>query len=443
MKTAVSVGPAFCSSACKRVHPWVASLLDTLAANLLPVRLVGRVAPLRRAPTVVCAALLLAGCADTAYLVQSVKGHLHLLSAARPVDDWLADPLTPEALRHQLHTAQAIRGYAANALALPDNASYRRYADLQRSAVVWNVVATPAYSLVPKTWCFPVTGCIAYRGYFDEAAAQTEATALRAQGLEVTVYGVPAYSTLGWSNWVGGDPLLNTFVGRGDAELARLLFHELAHQVLYVQDDTVFNESFATAVERIGLAQWLAHTAAPAQLEAHKKQEARRAEFRELSRSTRTGLQRIYEQIVPAEPMDVRHIAIKKEAFENFRVRYAALRASWGVSPGQRIGYDAWVEHANNASFAAVASYDTLVPGFEALFRRETERAGAADGGVRNGMSAGRSASDWQRFYDAVKQLAQLPQPQRTLALTTPITETPGGHSSHFAQPQPGPGKGP
>jgi predicted aminopeptidase len=198
------------------------------------------------------ALLTLAGCADTRYYWQSVSGHVALMQAARPVDDWLRDPQTPPALRERLALSQRIRSFAVTELALPDNASYRRFADLQRRAVVWNVVAAPEYSLTLQTWCFPVLGCVGYRGYFSEAEARAQAAQLQAQGLEVTVYGVPAYSTLGWMNWAGGDPLLNTFIHYPEGELARIVFHELAHQVLYVPDDTTFNESFATAVEQLG-----------------------------------------------------------------------------------------------------------------------------------------------------------------------------------------------
>ena len=181
---------------------------------------------------------LLAGCADTHYYWQSVSGHLQLMHAARPVDDWLADPQTPPSLRERLVLAQRIRHFAASELALPDNPSYRRFADLQRRAVVWNVVAAPEFSLTLKTWCFPVLGCVGYRGYFSEADARKEAELLKAQGLEVSVYGVPAYSTLGWMNWAGGDPLLSTFIQYPEGELARIIFHELAHQVVYVPRTT-------------------------------------------------------------------------------------------------------------------------------------------------------------------------------------------------------------
>ena len=204
------------------------------------------------AALLVVTAALLGGCGTAGYYAQSVGGHLDLLSRARPVSDWLADPATPAPLRERLLLSQRLRDFAVSELKLPDNSSYRRFADLQRSAAVWNVVAAPELSLTLQTWCFPLIGCVGYRGYYERAGADTLATELRQAGLETQVYGVPAYSTLGWSNWVGGDPLLNTFIRWPDAELARLIFHELAHQVAFTADDTMFNESFATAVERIG-----------------------------------------------------------------------------------------------------------------------------------------------------------------------------------------------
>ena len=201
---------------------------------------------------ILACALFIAGCADTGYYLQSLGGHLQMMQSARPIEQWLSDEGVASALKQRLALAQRIRAFAVTELGLPDNASYHRYADVRRRSVVWNVVAAPEFSLTLKTWCFPVTGCVAYRGYFEEAEARAHAQALAASGLEVSVYGVPAYSTLGWLNWAGGDPLLNTFINYPEGELARMIFHELAHQVLYVPDDTVFNESFATAVERLG-----------------------------------------------------------------------------------------------------------------------------------------------------------------------------------------------
>jgi predicted aminopeptidase len=195
----------------------------------------------------VLAALLpwLAGCETLAYYRQAIGGHLEVMSGARAVDDWLADTRTPPALRERLQVAQRIRAFASRSLGLPDNGSYRSYVDLGRPFVVWNVFAAPEFSVEPQRECFPFTGCVAYRGFFSEAQALRHAERLKAQGLDVYVRGVPAYSTLGWFD----DPLLSSFISYPDAQLARLLFHELAHQLVYAKSDTTFNESFAVVVE--------------------------------------------------------------------------------------------------------------------------------------------------------------------------------------------------
>jgi predicted aminopeptidase len=200
---------------------------------------------------------LTSGCSSIGYLAQSVGGHVNLLNSARPVADWLGEPATPEPLKAKLALTQRIRDYAVTELKLPDNHSYRAYADLKRNAAVWNVAAAPELSLKLQTWCYPVVGCVGYRGFYDLAEANAEGQKLRDQGFEVTVYPVPAYSTLGKMEWLGGDPLLNTFIGWHEVELSRLIFHELAHQVAFAQGDTMFNESFATSVERLGGERWL------------------------------------------------------------------------------------------------------------------------------------------------------------------------------------------
>ena len=349
----------------------------------------------KRLMVVLCLLLAgwLSGCADTRYYGQSVAGHLQLMQAARPVDDWLADPATPAALTQRLRLALEIRRFAVTELHLPDNASYHRYADLQRRHVVWNVVAAPEFSLTLKTWCFPVAGCVGYRGYFSEKDANTEAQALRAQGLEASVYGVPAYSTLGWMNWLGGDPLLNTFIHYPEGEVARLVFHELSHQVLYVPDDTVFNESFATAVERLGGEVWLRQVASFKARADYAAFDTRRQQFRALTRATRDRLAEIYKENGPLAPVDKSLAAMKVEVMQDFRKGYAALKISWGGYSG----YDAWVAQANNAALGAQAAYDELVPGFQALFVRE--------------------GRDWLRFYDAVRQLAKHPAKARAQQL--------------------------
>ena len=346
------------------------------------------------------AALLLSGCSTVGYYWQSVSGHMQMLNAARPVADLLVDPQTPAALKVRLELSQRIRRFAATDLKLPDNASYTRYADLRRSAVVWNVVAAPEFSLTLKTWCFPVAGCVGYRGYFNELEARLMAEQLKAEGLEVSVYGVPAYSTLGKLDWLGNlgaDPLLNTFIAYPEGELARLIFHELAHQVVYAADDTLFNESFATAVERLGSQRWLTTQASQAAKDEYAALDARRQQFRGLTAATRRDLTLIYASNTALVRQNRAQAAPKIIAFQKFRTDYEKLKKSWGDPPPRTSGYDAWVAQANNASFGAQAAYDDLVPGFEALFERE--------------------GKDWQRFYDAVRQLAELPKTERHLAL--------------------------
>ncbi|MET0334397.1 MAG: aminopeptidase, partial [Rhizobacter sp.] len=204
---------------------------------------------------VVC---LTSGCSTLGYYAQAAGGHFSVLNKAKPVPEWLADDSTAPPLKERLALSQRMRDFAVTELKLPDNASYRRYADLGRPAAVWNVVAAPELSLTLKTWCFPVVGCVGYRGYYDKAAADEAAAELRAQGFEAVVQAIPAYSTLGkLPGDYFSDPLLNTFLRWSEGDLAHLIFHELAHQVAYANGDTMFNESFATAVERIGGSRWL------------------------------------------------------------------------------------------------------------------------------------------------------------------------------------------
>ena len=346
--------------------------------------------------------LCLNGCASVGYYWQSVSGHMQMLNTARPVNDLLADPQTPAALKTRLELSQRIRSFAATELKLPNNASYKRYADLRRNAVVWNVVAAPEFSLTLKTWCFPVAGCVGYRGYFNESEARQLAEQLKSEGLEVNVYAVPAYSTLGKLNWLGdfgADPLLNTFVSYPEGEMARLIFHELAHQVVYAADDTMFNESFATAVERLGSQRWLATHASQAAQGDYAASNNRRQQFRALTLATRRDLALIYASNSAPDQQKYARAAPKNIAMEKFRADYAQLKQSWNGTPQSTSGYDGWVARANNASFGAQAAYDELVPGFEALF----------DAG----------GQDWQRFYDAVRKLAELPKNERRQALKT------------------------
>lgn len=348
------------------------------------------------AATMVCST---SGCSSLSYYAQAVGGHLDVLNRAQPVADLVAAPDTPPALRERLQLTQQMRDFAVTDLKLPDNSSYRRFADLQRNAVVYNVVATPELSLTLKTWCFPVLGCVGYRGYYSREPADSLAKTLQQEGMETSVYGVPAYSTLGYSNWVGGDPLLNTFVNWPEADLARLIFHELAHQVAYADDDTMFNESFATAVERLGARLWLQRqgdTAALAQALAQvAATEQRRQDFQALTQRWRNQLQSLY-----ASPLsDAEKRSAKAALMAAMRAEYQTMKQTrWNGFAG----YDGWFERANNATLAVQAAYNELVPQFEALFERE--------------------GRDFTRFYAAVQGLAALPKAQRRATLAAVIT---------------------
>lgn len=345
---------------------------------------------------VVAAALaalcLTSGCTTLGYYGQAVGGHLDILQRSRPVPEWLADSSTPDRLRQRLQLSQQMREFAVQELKLPDNASYRRYADLGRPSVVWNVVAAPELSLQLKTWCFPVMGCVGYRGYFQREAAEATAAKLRAEGWEVYVYGVPAYSTLGWTNWIGGDPLLNTFIHWPEGELARLVFHELAHQVAYAGDDTMFNESFATAVERIGGQRWLAQPGREAAAREYSELDARRRDWRELTLRHRQRLQALYTS---GQSDDAKRAA-KALLREQLMAEVAALKAGpWAGFTG----YDRFFAEANNATFGVQAAYNELVPQFERLFEQH--------------------GRDFSRFYAEVQRLAALPKAERRAKLGT------------------------
>ncbi|HOX88992.1 MAG TPA: aminopeptidase [Burkholderiaceae bacterium] len=331
---------------------------------------------------VVALVLGLAACSTAGYYAQAVHGHLALMAAARPVDEVRTDARTPAPLAKRLETAQQMRRFAVSDLGLPDNASYERYADLGRPFPVWSVVAAPEFSLVLKQWCYPVVGCATYRGYFDLAAAEDYARALRAEGYEVSVQGVAAYSTLGWFP----DPLLNSFVDRGEGALAGLVFHELAHQVVYVPGDSAFNESFATAVEREGVRRWMDAHGTPEQRAAWTQYQARREQFLGLLRGARSELAALYGSGLSTDEMRVR----KAQILADLQRDYAVLRASWGGWAG----YDRFfAQSIGNAHLGAVATYNDMVPGFEALL--------AAEGG------------DLPRFYAKARELASLPRPQR------------------------------
>ena len=295
------------------------------------------------------------------YYGQTILGHVRVMRAARPVDEVIADPDSTPKLRAQLQTAQSIRSYASAQLHLPDNDSYRRYADLHRAAVVWNVFAAPALSLELHRSCFLVVGCVGYRGYYAEDDAKRYAAGLAAQGYDTQVAPVPAYSTLGWF----ADPLLNTFIGYPPAELARLIFHELAHQRVFVKGDTTFNESFATAVEEEGVERWLREPGHDGLRQAWRDAAMRRDDFRALLADCRSRLEEVYR----SGDADETKRARKAQILEALRADYHRLRdGRWGGYAG----YDRWFDGPlGNAHLASVGSYTDWVPAFRHLLARE------------------------------------------------------------------------
>jgi predicted aminopeptidase len=327
---------------------------------------------LRRLWILVFAALL-GGCETLSYYSQAIGGHLRLISAARPVEEWLADPGTPPELRGRLETAQRIRAFASRRLGLPENGSYNSYADLDRPYVVWNVFAAAEFSVEPRQECFPFTGCVAYRGFYDEKDARRHAAKLRGQGFDVHVGGVPAYSTLGWFD----DPLLSTFIRYPDTQLARLVFHELAHQVAYAKNDTMFNESFAVVVEETGVRRWLEAEGRTAELESFRAAQARKHRFAARVKEARERLATVYAAGLPREAL----VQAKREEFDRLRAEYGA------IIPAE----------PSNAFLVSIALYSELVPALERLLAQEK--------------------GDLPRFYERAKALAALDKAGRTLAL--------------------------
>jgi predicted aminopeptidase len=328
------------------------------------------------------AVLLVTLSAGGCYLIESAQGQLDLMSKRRPIARVIADPRTPQALKGRLEAVAEIRRFATRDLGLPDNGSYRSYADVGRPYVVWNVVAAPEFSVEPKEWCYPIVGCVAYRGYFVERRARQFAEKLEASGFDVAVGGVAAYSTLGHFD----DPILNTMVGWDDVELASIIFHELTHQLIYVADDADFNEALATTVEDEGVRRWLTSLGRGADLERYRLEQEQYLTVVELLNRTRAELRTLYASGVDRGLMRER----KAAAFAALRRAYAGLKAQWGG----HAPFDAWFDgEVNNAHLASVATYFDCVPGF----KRELASVGG----------------DLPAFYRRVRELGKLGQSKR------------------------------
>ncbi len=309
----------------------------------------------------------LSGCAAP-YYWQAIGGQIELLRKREPIEDILADPSADPQLKATLARIETMRRFAVDELLLPSNDSYTTYVALDRPYVVWNVVAAEEFSVDPRRWCFPFAGCVAYRGYFDKAAADRFAAKLAAEGLDVQSGGSTAYSTLGYFD----DPVLSTMVNGGEQYVASLLFHELAHQQLYVKSDSEFSEAFAMVIEELGTERWLSRYGVPADLERYRARRQRRAQFGELIAAQQVRLRALYASGAPAERLR----ADKELAFGTLRREYEALKATWQGNSE----YDAWfAQPLNTATLASVATYTRWIPALRARLEEVGLRAFYAD----------------------------------------------------------------
>jgi predicted aminopeptidase len=324
----------------------------------------------------------LSACSQLSYYYQAAKGQAQLLNKRQPVEDLLAAASTPSKLKQQLTKSQKIRRFAVQHMGLKDHGGFTQYADLGRTHAVWNVVAAPEFSIEPRTWCFPIAGCVAYKGFFEQEMALREQEKLRSQGNDVLVYGVSAYSTLGWFD----DPLLNTFIHYADTELAALIFHELSHQVLYIKDDSEFNEAFATAVEHAMLESWLRSQGNNDQIQQLANQRLRHGRITELILDFRQQLNSAYLGEQPAQD--------KVRLFEEMKRRYAEIQSQ---AEGTRY-YDWWFSQPlNNAYLLTVSTYFRLVPAFRSMINQE--------------------GGDLLAFFESAKALSKKSKSERSLAL--------------------------
>jgi predicted aminopeptidase len=329
---------------------------------------------------------ILNACGHINYYSQAFYGQWEIVKLSQPIESIITHQSTDPLLKQKLRDVLKMRAFATETLYLPDNGSYTYYADLKRPFAVWSVFATPALSLKPKQWCFFIVGCVSYRGYFSEAAAQTLAQKLRVQGYDVYLAGIPAFSTLGWFE----DPVLNTILAWPSYQIAGIIFHELAHQKLYISNDTAFNEAFAMILEYIGTERWLAQYGTPQDIVAYQQARQRQQEFTNLVLTTRNHLEHIYAQNGPLAHKQ----RAKTAAFEQLRQQYQQLKQQWGGFTG----YDAWfAKDLNNAKLLSIVTYEDNVPAFRALLEQV------------NG--------DLPTFYQIVAKLGELPREERHVQL--------------------------
>lgn len=339
-----------------------------------------------KAALLILLSVLLLSCESVSYYSQAARGQLAIVFGREDIQRLLQRGDLPEALAERFNTVLEIRRFAEEELGLPVGAHYSTYVDVEREHVVWNVFAAPEFSIDAVNWCYPIAGCVSYRGYFSERQALDYAAQLERQGFDVYTGGVDAYSTLGWFE----DPLLSTVLGRADHQLAGLIFHELAHQLVYVPGDTTFNESFATAVEREGVRRWLLWRGEEASIDAGQQEYARQRQFVELVTRYRDRLGALYSQELDVESMRTQ----KAELQQALRDEYETLKQRWqGYG-----GYDGWfARDLNNAQLSTVASYNDLLPLFLTLLQQ--------------------SDQDLPRFFEEVRRIAELAEPERDALL--------------------------
>ncbi len=347
------------------------------------------------------------GCQSLGFYTQAVKGQYQILAHQQPIDKLIADPQTPAELKERLQLVQQLRAFAGSKLKLPVDGHYRKYADVHRPFVVWNVQAAPEFSLQPKTWWYPLVGRLEYRGYFSEPGAQRCAGHLAGKGSDVYVDGVEAYSTLGWFK----DPLLNTFIYRSEPELAEVIFHELGHQRVFARGDTDFNEAYATTVGQEGARRWLRAGGHTNQFDRYVEALRRNDQFVHLIMVTRERLESVYGDTLdkdgkvkaakklPAPPAQL--LAEKRRVYDGLREEYARLKSEWGGFAG----YDDWfARDLNNAQLNSIANYYDYVPGFKRLLEL--------------------NEGDLEKFYQAVERLSKVPKDKRHQQLRDLAKET-------------------
>lgn len=315
------------------------------------------------------------GCSTVSYYSQSIAGQTEIWMKQQPIDKLLSDPKIKPALKQRLEFVKAIRQYSIDELGLPENNSYLSYADLNRQFVVWTIYATPPYSLEPKTWCYLVVGCLGYKGFFSEKAARDELTKLQKQGLDVYMGGVVAYSTLGWFD----DPVLSTMLNWSDLELAKVILHELAHQLLYLKDDTVFNESFAETIAIIGVRKWLEdYNNKELAFEFEQLRKVQQL-FIKLVFKYKDKLQHLYQSDLSAIAMERK----KSEIFKALQTEYEAKKKNWLT-----VTYNNWFSNnLNNAKLVSVVTYHEYVEDMLVIYKK--------------------SGRQMKHFFDIMKRLSQ------------------------------------